>query len=108
MRETNRQTSELKMAHDNAEDAFTPEKNTISSSSACCEVCHGKQELCDSSFCARGCSCPGTALPSVPGTAESLELTFATSLSSHAPLQLVSVWQDSETEKSSSVPQEEE
>lgn len=39
MRETNRQTSELRMAHDNAEDAFTPEKNTISSSSACCEVC---------------------------------------------------------------------
>lgn len=38
MRETNRQTSELRTAHDDAKDAFTPEKTTISSSSAWGEV----------------------------------------------------------------------
>jgi len=50
--------------------------------------------------------CQGTVFPWFPRTAESLELTFASSLSSHAPLQLLSVWQDSETEKSISVSQE--
>lgn len=50
--------------------------------------------------------CQGTEFPWFPRTAESLGMTFASLLSSHASLRLVSVWQEGETEKSISMAQE--